>query len=52
MKSGKNWQVVSQKTFKIYTVLYMYTAQGQGQIPAEDKTLIVTNGFYYFNHTV
>ena len=25
-------QVVSEKTFKNYTILYMYIAQGQGQI--------------------
>ena len=25
-------QAVSEKTFKDFTILYMYTAQGQGQI--------------------
>ena len=30
----------------------MYIAQGQGQITLADKILIVTNKFYYFNHTL
>ena len=29
MKSGENW---SEKTFKDYTILDMYIAQGRGQI--------------------
>ena len=30
----------------------MYIAQGQGQISPVDKILIVTEKFYYFNHTL
>ena len=30
----ENWHAVSEKkTLKIYEILYMYKAQGQGQIP-------------------
>ena len=45
MKSGKIGPVVSEKkTFKDYTILYIYIAQGQGQIspPPPGQTLIVT----------
>ena len=46
-------QAVSEKiTFKDYTILYMYLAQGQGQITLGKKILIVINKFYYFNHTL
>ena len=31
-KSNKNCQTVSEKTFKGNTILYLYIAQGQGQI--------------------
>ena len=34
-------QVVSEKAIKNYTILYMYIAQGQGQITPGDKILIV-----------
>ena len=47
-------QAVSEKkTFKDYEILYMYIAQGQGQIILGDKILIVTEGiFFYFDHTL
>ena len=50
VKIGKWFQ--RRKHLKIYTILYMYKAQRQGQIPQWDKILIVTNKFYYFNHTL
>ena len=38
MKSSENGQAVSEKkTFKEYTILYMYMAQGQGQITPEEQ---------------
>ena len=37
MKSGKIAQSVSKKAFKNYTILYMYIAQGQGQITLGEK---------------
>ena len=40
--------VSGKKTFKDYEILYMYIAQGQGQITQEDKTLIV-RGVRYFD---
>ena len=46
-------QAVSEKkTFKNYTILYMYIAQGQGQITPGDKFFIITKMFYYFNHSL
>ena len=46
-------QAVSEpKTFINYTILYMYIAQGQGQITPGDKILIVTKIFYYSNLTL
>ena len=45
-------QAFSEKTFKNYTVLYMYIVQGQGQITPVDKILIITKMFYYFNHSL
>ena len=38
--------------FKIYTILYMHKSLGQGQIPPGDNSLIVTDKFHYFNHTL
>ena len=39
----KTGQAVSEeKMFKDYEILYMYIAQGQGQITQADKILIVT----------
>ena len=35
-------QAVSEKMFKDYNILYMYTAQGQGQISTGDKIFVVT----------
>ena len=54
MKSGENWQEVSEKSLNIYTILYMHTVLGKRQLPSGDKILIVNNKFYYvyyFNHT-
>ena len=49
----KNGQTVSEKkTFKDYEILYMYIAQGQGQIAPGDKVLIVTKRVYYFDYTL
>ena len=46
-------QAVSErKPFKDYKVLYMYIAQGQGQITLEDKILIVTKRVCNFDHTL
>ena len=40
-------QAVSAKTFKNYTILYMYIAQGGGQIPPPGhKIVIVTKKTY------
>ena len=42
-------QVVSEsKTFKNYMVLYLYTAEEQGQITTRKKKIILTKTFYYF----
>ena len=38
-------QAVSEKTFKIYTILYMYIAKEQGQITQRGQTLIVAKKF-------
>ena len=35
-----------KKTLKDYEILYMYIAQGQGQITSEGKLLIVLKGSY------
>ena len=43
-------QAVSVKTFKNYTILYMYIAQGQGQITPRGQKFDC-NKVYYFNHT-
>ena len=46
MKSGKTGRAGSEnKTFKDYTILYMYLAQGQGQITPGDNILIATKSF-------
>ena len=44
-KSGEIAQAVSEKAFKNYTILYMYIAQGHGQITSGDKILIATKKF-------
>ena len=44
--------VSEKKTFKDYTILYMYIAQGQGQITLRGQSLIVTKMFYYFYHSL
>ena len=44
----KTVQAVSEKTFKELSILYMYRAQGQGQITT--KILIVAKQFYSSNH--
>ena len=44
-------QEVSEKeTFKDFRILYMYIAEGQGQITP--KILTVSKQFYFFNHTL
>ena len=46
-------QAVSEKkTFKNYTILYMYIAQGQGQITHRGQKNNITKMFYYFNHSL
>ena len=54
MKSGEIAQaVLEKKSYKNYSILYMYIAQWQGQITLkEKKLLIITKIFYYFNHTL
>ena len=42
MESG---EAVSEKTFKNNTILYMYLADGQRQLPPGDKILIATKKF-------
>ena len=44
--------VSEKKTLKDYNILYMYTAQGQGQIIPGYKNLIVTLSVCYFDHTL
>ena len=44
--------VLEKKTFKDYEILYMYIAQGQGQITKRDKIFIVTERASYFDHTL
>ena len=47
----KTVQAVSEeKTFKDFTILYMFRVQGQGQIIP--KILEAAKQFYYFNHTL
>ena len=43
-------QEVPEKTFKDFTILYMYIAQGQGQITP--IILIVSKPFYFFNQSL
>ena len=44
-------QAVSEKkTFKDYEILYMYIAQGQGQITPGDKIFVVTKNVCYFDY--
>ena len=51
MKSNVTVQAVSEKMiFKDFTIVYIYRAQGQGQITP--KFLTVAKQFYYFNHTL
>ena len=44
--------VSEKKTFKDYMILCMYIAQRRGQTTLRDKHWIVTNPFFYFNHTL
>ena len=57
LTEGPMWNLVKigqaiseKKTFKHFTILYMYTAQGQGQVIP--KILMVTKLVYYLNHTL
>ena len=43
--------VSEKKTFKDYQILYMFIAQGPGQI-TQEKFLIVTKRVCYFDHTL
>ena len=43
---------VLEKIFKDYKILYMYIAQGQGQISLGNKILIVTERVCYFDHAL
>ena len=46
-------QAVSEKkTFKDYDILYMYIAQGQGQITPGDRIFVVTKSVCYFDNTL
>ena len=54
---GLMWNVVKivqevseKKPFKDFTILYMYIAQGQGQITP--KILTLPKQFYFFNHAL
>ena len=53
MKSVKIGQALSEKTFNDYIILYMYIAQGEGQVTLGgqnfDKILTIIKKFYYFN---
>ena len=49
MKVG---QAVLEKTFNDNEILFMYIAQGQGQITLGDKILIGTERICYFDHTL
>ena len=53
MKTG---EAVLEKKFKDFMILYLYIAQGQGQITMwvgeAAKILILTKRFYCFNHTL
>ena len=61
VKSGEIGQVVLEKRFKYFMVLYLYIAQEQGQIthPRDSgggvrgmQNLILTKPFYYFYNTL
>ena len=49
MKIG---QANPEKMFNDYEILYMYIAQGQGQITTGDKIFVVTRGVCYFDQTL
>ena len=42
--------VTEKKTFKDYMILYMYIAQGQGQITLGDNSFIIITRVCYFDH--
>ena len=50
MKFGQ--AVSEKKTFKDFDILYMYIAQGQGQMTPRDKIFVVTRSICYFDHTL
>ena len=53
MKSDENWSNgFRQKTFKDFTILYMYITERQGQITPGDKTWFVTEKFYHLSYIV
>ena len=45
-------QAFQRRNFKDNEILYMYTAQVQGQITLRDKHLIVTERICYFDRTL
>ena len=45
-------EISKKKTFKDYTILYLYIAQGQVQITLGANFLIITKKLFYFNHTL
>ena len=55
VKSGENWssgfreEDVKKKTLKNFKVLYLYIAQGQGQVTPPSLILTKT---YYFNNAL
>ena len=59
LTEGPIWNLVKigqavseEKTFKDYNILYLYTAQGQGQITQGYKILTVIERVCYFDHTL
>ena len=49
MKIGQ--AVSEKKLFKDYDILFMYIAQGQGQITSGDTIFVVTKSVCYFDLT-
>ena len=44
--------VSEKKTFKDYTILYIYKAKGQGRITVGEQKFDCNLEFYVFNHTL
>ena len=43
---------LQRRNSKKYTILFLYIAQGQGQIIPGEQILIVTKKIFCFNHTL